>query len=124
MLKIQLILALFFRLYYKTCHESVRDGWTNPDFCEQIVSVFVDGLQKYSIVVECCNEHVNDTDEPQVSLGVVLSSSCVHRSKSACRATAQQGRDTTGGVHNLPKAAGRVYRAATPLFPPRWNTNN
>ena len=70
MLFTPIIVSFCFR--YETGHEAVGDGGTNPDFRQQIVGVFVDGLQIDVVVVECGNDHVNHADSPQVALGVAL----------------------------------------------------
>ena len=60
------------RLRHEAGHETVGDGGAYPDFGKQIVGVFVDGLQIDVVVVEHGYEHVDDTDDPEVALGVAL----------------------------------------------------
>ena len=53
-------------------HEAIGDGGTNPDFRQHIVGVLVGGLQVDVQIVERGNDHVDDADGPQVTLGVAL----------------------------------------------------
>ena len=60
------------RLGHKAGHETVGDGGAYPDLCEHIVGILVDGLQIDVPVVERGNDYVDDTDSPQVALGIAL----------------------------------------------------
>ena len=61
-----------FNFGYKTSHQSIGNGRTYPDLGEQIVGVFVDGLQIDGDVVEYGNERIDDENHPEVAFGVAL----------------------------------------------------
>ena len=60
----------FFR--HETGHETVGDSGANPNFREQICGVLICRLYVDVQIVERCNDNVDDTDSPQVALGVAF----------------------------------------------------
>ncbi len=63
---------IFFRFRHETGHQTVGDGRTNPYLSKQIWGVFIDRLNVNVQIVKCGNEHVDNTDYPQVTLSVAL----------------------------------------------------
>ena len=57
---------------YEAGNEAVGDGGTDPSLNQQILGVFVDRLEIDVVVVQGGDDHVDDTDSPQVALGVAL----------------------------------------------------
>ena len=66
------MLCFCYAFRHEAGHESVGDGGTNPDFREHIVGIFAEGLHIDVVVIKHSNEHVDDADGPQVTLGVAL----------------------------------------------------
>ena len=50
----------------------VRRQWTDPDFREQVIGIFVDRIAVNHVIVQSGNDHVNDKKQPQIALGVTL----------------------------------------------------
>ena len=55
-----------------TSHQSIDYCRAYPDFREQIVCIFIDGIVVNDIAVQSGNRHVNDEKQPQVAFGVAL----------------------------------------------------
>ena len=70
MTKLTFLYFICFR--YKAGHQAICDGGTNPYFNEHIICVLIDRLNEYVVVIECGNDYIDDTNHPEVALGVRL----------------------------------------------------
>ena len=61
-----------FGFCYETGYEAIRDCGPYPDFCKHIIGVFADWLEIDINVIEHGDEYIDNTDGPQIALGVAL----------------------------------------------------